>query len=61
MALAQLAYAAEKAVGHGKNAITAQDVSEYSSLGVEETMLALVWMGKNKVEMSMDISPSLSL
>lgn len=48
----QAAYAAEKAIGHQGDAITAQDVTEYSgSKGDDgELMKALVWQGKNKVE-----------
>ncbi|KAK2600125.1 hypothetical protein QQS21_005140 [Conoideocrella luteorostrata] len=54
MALSQAAYAAEKAVGHDTNAITEQDISTYPSSGggEEDLMSALVWMGKNKVEMA---------
>lgn len=43
----------EKAVGHDDNAIIQQDVSSYEQTGeAGETMKALAWMGKNKVEMS---------
>jgi hypothetical protein len=48
----QAAYAAEKAIGHSDNAVTAQDVTNYAQTGdSSETMKALVWMSKNKVEM----------
>lgn len=51
MATAQAAYAAEKAVGHQEGGITRQDVSDYTETGdPSQTMKALVWMGKNKVE-----------
>ncbi|KAK2011654.1 alcohol dehydrogenase GroES-like domain-containing protein [Colletotrichum eremochloae] len=48
----QAAYAAEKAIGHQDDAITAQDVSNYDGDKGEsgELMKALVWQGKNKVE-----------
>ncbi|UQC75791.1 alcohol dehydrogenase GroES-like domain-containing protein [Colletotrichum lupini] len=48
----QAAYAAEKAIGHQDDAITAQDVTEYSGNKGDdgELMKALVWQGKNKVE-----------
>lgn len=52
MATSQLAYAVERNIGHDGSAITQQDVSNYShtaDLG-GDTMKALVWMGKNKVE-----------
>lgn len=56
MATSQAAYPAEKAISHSDNPIIEQDVSnpvidraKYADpLG--ETMKALVWMGKNKVE-----------
>ncbi|KAI9150382.1 S-(hydroxymethyl)glutathione dehydrogenase [Paramyrothecium foliicola] len=49
----QAAYGVEKIVGHGDNAVTAQDVTNYSETGdANETMKALVWTGKNKVEMA---------
>ncbi len=51
MALAQAANIAEKIVGHDDSAITQQDVSSFPSGGEDDTMKALVWMGKNKVEM----------
>ncbi|KFA81965.1 hypothetical protein S40288_04383 [Stachybotrys chartarum IBT 40288] len=49
----QAAYAAEKAIGHDNNAITEQDVSNYNKTGdASETMKALTWVGKNKVEVA---------
>lgn len=51
MATTQAAYAAEKAIGHDDNNVTAQDVTNYQQTGdPNETMKALVWTGKNKVE-----------
>lgn len=50
MAASQAAYAVEKAIGHDDNAITAQDVTSFESGGEIDEMNALVWMGKNKVE-----------
>jgi len=56
MAMSQAAYKAEQALGHGDNAVTAQDVTnpandreKYGDPNV--TMKALAWMGKNTVEM----------
>lgn len=54
MAMSQAAWKAEQALGHGDNANTAQDVTN-PGLKAEwgnsnETMKALAWMGKNKVE-----------
>ena len=54
MAMSQAAYAAEKAIGHGDNAVTAQDVTnpamDREKYGdSNETMKALAWMGKNTV------------
>lgn len=55
MAVSQAAWKAEQAIGHGDNAVTAQDVTN-PALNREkwgdtsETMKALVWMGKNTVE-----------
>lgn len=54
MAMSQAAFKAEQALGHGDNATTAQDVTN-PGLKPEwgnpnETMKALAWMGKNKVE-----------
>jgi hypothetical protein len=54
MATSQAAYKAEQAIGHDSNAVTEQDVSSYQLTGdTKETMKALVWMGKNKVEIGM--------
>lgn len=54
MSMTQAAWQAEKAVGHGDNAVTQQDVSDYSKTGDgAETMKALTWQGVNKVEMCM--------
>jgi len=50
MSVTQAAFQAEKAVGHDGSTITAQDVTSYSQSGKSETMKALVWQGKNKVE-----------
>ncbi|KAL2149087.1 hypothetical protein VTH82DRAFT_1773 [Thermothelomyces myriococcoides] len=48
--MSQAAYAAEQAVGHQKEEIK-QDVSNYETLGdPNEKMKALVWQGKQKVE-----------
>jgi hypothetical protein len=57
MAMSQAAWKAEQALGHGDNANTAQDVTN-PGLKAEwgnsnETMKALAWMGKNKVEVGM--------
>ena len=50
----QAAYRLEKAVGHDSNAKIQQDVSNYENVGdANETMKALVWQGKNKVEIGM--------
>jgi hypothetical protein len=48
----QAAYAAEKAIGHSGDAITAQDVTNPAGGAGDdsETMKALVWRSKNKVE-----------
>ncbi|CAM1501188.1 Fc.00g103500.m01.CDS01 [Cosmosporella sp. VM-42] len=47
----QAAYQVEKALGHGDNAVTEQDVTTYAETGdSSETMKALAWMGKNKVK-----------
>lgn len=58
MATSQATYLIEKALGHGDNAITEQDVSnpardrqKYADPS-GETMKALVWMGKNDVQLS---------
>ena len=56
MATSQAAYAAEKAVGHGDNAATAQDATNPANDRQKyadpsgETMKALIWNGKNSVE-----------
>ena len=54
--MSQAAAKAEQAIGHGDNAITAQDITNYSQhpqfADDSETMKALAWMGKNTVEMS---------
>ena len=56
MAVSQAAAKAEQAIGHGDNAITAQDITnparnreKYGDPNV--TMKALVWNGKNTVNM----------
>lgn len=57
MATSQAAYAAEKAIGHKdqppQDSILKQDVTDYSGEtgDANQTMKALVWLGKNKVEM----------
>ena len=53
MAMSQAAYSVEKAIGHDTNNVTAQDVSTFPSGGKDDYMNALVWMGKNKVEIGM--------
>lgn len=60
MALSQAAFQAEKAMGHGDNATTAQNVTnpandreKYGDPNV--TMKALAWMGKNDVQMGTSI------
>ena len=51
MSVTQAAWQAEKAIGHGDNAVTSQDVSDYSKTGdPSKTMKALVWQARNKVE-----------
>ncbi|ATY67142.1 S-(hydroxymethyl)glutathione dehydrogenase [Cordyceps militaris] len=50
MALAQAANVVEKIVGHDNSAITQQDVSSFPSGGEDDTMKALVWIGKNQVK-----------
>ena len=58
MAMSQAAYAAEKAIGHDDNAVTAQDVSNPANDRKKyadpsgETMKALIWNGKNSVQVS---------
>lgn len=50
MATSQAAYAAEKIIGHGQENLK-QDISNYNDVGgPNETMKALVWQGKKKVE-----------
>lgn len=60
MALSQAAWLAEKAIGHGDNAITAQDVTNPGNKeewgDKSETMKALVWYGKNTVKLGMSLS-----
>ena len=55
MAASQAAFAAEKAMGHGDNAVTAQDVTNPGNKpewgDSSEKMKALAWMGKNSVQM----------
>lgn len=53
MALSLAANTVENITGHDKNAITQQDVSTYPSGGQDDMMKALVWMGKNEVEVGM--------
>ena len=57
MAMSQAAFKVEQAVGHGDNATTAQDVTNPGNKEAwgnsNETMKALAWMGKNKVEVGM--------
>ncbi len=51
MATSQAAYGAEKAIGHDGSAITQQDVATYHDTGDKSHLMkALVWQGKNKVE-----------
>lgn len=50
MSVTQAAFQAEKAVGHDGSTITQQDVTNYTQSGKSETMKALVWQAKNKVE-----------
>ncbi len=57
MAMSQAAFKAEQALGHGDNAVTEQDITNPNRniekyADTSEKMKALVWMGKNKVEMS---------
>ncbi|KAF7845641.1 hypothetical protein BT93_L1472 [Corymbia citriodora subsp. variegata] len=56
MSMTQAAWKAEQAMGHDTNAITAQDITnpgldreKYGDPNID--MMALAWMGKNKVEM----------
>lgn len=62
MALSQAAWKAEQSMGHGDNAATAQDVTnpgfKREQWGdTSESMKALVWMGKNDVQMRTSIPP----
>jgi hypothetical protein len=56
MALSQAAAVLEKVIGHDTNATTEQDITNPARDRAKyadpsgETMKALVWMGKNKVE-----------
>lgn len=53
MATSQVAYLAEQVVGHDQEHIK-QDVANYSLVGdSSETMKALVWQGKQKVQVGM--------
>jgi hypothetical protein len=50
MATSQAAYAAEKIIGHGEENVK-QDISSYEGVGEpNQTMKALVWQGKQNVE-----------
>lgn len=56
MATAEAAYAVEKAIGHDDNNIIQRDVSNFNQKGTgdpNETMKALVWQTKQKVEIGM--------
>jgi threonine dehydrogenase-like Zn-dependent dehydrogenase len=51
MSVSQAAWQVEKAIGHDDNAIIQQDVSSYKETGdPNQTMKALAWQAKNKVE-----------
>lgn len=51
MSVTQAAYQAEKALGHGDNNVIQQDVTNYQQTGeAGQSMKALVWQGKSKVE-----------
>ncbi|KAK0386429.1 hypothetical protein NLU13_6266 [Sarocladium strictum] len=53
MSVSQAAGLVEKAVGHDGSTVTQQDVANYKETGdASQTMKALVWQGKNKVEMA---------
>ena len=57
MAMSQSANLLEKAMGHGDNAVTEQNMTnpdrDRAKYGdTSETMKALAWMGKNDVQMS---------
>lgn len=58
MATSKAAYLAEKVIGHDNNAIIEQDVTNYPGDSLD-TMKALVWKGKQKVEIGLYI-PSYS-
>ncbi|KAK4081662.1 uncharacterized protein Triagg1_2403 [Trichoderma aggressivum f. europaeum] len=51
MATSKAAYLAEKVIGHDDNAIIEQDVTNYPEDSLD-TMKALVWKGKQKVEIA---------
>jgi hypothetical protein len=57
MATSQAAYKAEQAIKQDDPAIiTQQDVATYKGVGDDsESMKALVWQGKNKVEVGMSL------
>ena len=64
MAMSQGANLVERAMGHGDNAVTeqnltnpARDREKYGDPSGEK-MKALTWMGKNTVELGMQISVS---
>ncbi|KID86262.1 S-(hydroxymethyl)glutathione dehydrogenase [Metarhizium guizhouense ARSEF 977] len=59
MAASQAAHLAEKAIGHDDNATTAQDVSTFPEAGESDRMNALVWMGKNRVEIAQVPKPKI--
>jgi len=59
MATSQAAYAAEKAIGHDGSAILEQDISNYEGeKGAGEKMKALVWQGKNAVQVGLCTMPA---
>jgi hypothetical protein len=64
MSTSQVANLAEKAMGHGDNATTEQNLSNPARERQKyadpsgETMKALVWQGKNTVEVGKDICRS---
>jgi hypothetical protein len=54
MATSQAAYGIEKAIGHDDSSILQQDVSNYKQTGdANQTMKALCWMGKGKVQVGL--------
>lgn len=53
MSVSETAFKIEKAIGHDDNAITNQDVSHFEHTNDVDLMDALVWAGKNQVEMGM--------